>query len=119
MNVWAFQTMLDSVVNLLLYYIATWRIYNPDLIHNPDCFFNDDVIEAATAGLAFHAENIPFAIEPLSYRRPLAVMITDHLVFMETRPLGQRDAAIADEEFSDIYETCGRGEVGHGIYNPP
>ena len=111
MNVWAFQTMLDSVVNLPLYPITCGRIHNPDFIHNPKCFFELDIVKSAAARLAFNPE-YP-SIELGRDGNLLTTMEFDQLVLVETSSLCKRDSAVTDEKLADIYESCSRDKLSH------
>lgn len=105
---------IQLLPTFLLYHLF-WLVNNRGLIPNADFLFYDDVIEAALAGSALHAEHMAFAIEPLDDGRAFAVVVADHLVFVHARALRKRDAAVADEKFPDMHESSGRNEITHAF----
>ncbi len=111
MNVWAFQTMLDSVVNLPLYPITCGCIYNPDFIHNGNRLPKLNVVKSATARLTFDPEYS--SIELSRDGNFLATMKLNQLVLVEASSLCKRNSAVTDKKIADIYEARGRDKLSH------
>ena len=111
MNVWAFQTMLDSVVNYSFIVSRAGGVDKPDLIPNGNRLFELNVVESATTRLTFYPE-YP-SIELGRDGNLLATVEFDQLVLMEASPLCKWNSAVTDEKLANIYKSRGRDKVGH------